>query len=60
MATSKQRTIYEAFGSLYGCVAHDDAVNATVPDDIRNVSQLRFVEVWGNFQDQFWFLKGQC
>jgi len=48
-------TVFEVRGSLNGCIADDHAVDVTAFDNARNISQLKFIKVWCNFENEFWF-----
>lgn len=49
-------TIFEVRGSLNGGIADDYTVNVTALYNVCNISQLRFVKVWCNFENELWLL----
>lgn len=48
-------TVFEVRGSLNGGIADDHAVDVTAFYNARNISQLKFIKVRCNFENEFWF-----
>ena len=48
-------TVFEVRGSLNGGIADDHTVDVTAFYNARNISQLNFIKIRCNFENEFWF-----